>query len=159
MTEHDPIDHGHYGDVIRHLRLGETRTPTHVIVRPVEAYRIVATDMLADGLITVIQDGEVVTADVPRGFFWVSTPIPGDYLTVDPDGTVGHRAKALFEAEAQPTGSRGAQLNPGQQISSVHDVRPSGTALVVNADGDTKVILVPAAGLPMVPRFQMADAV
>lgn len=150
-------EHGHYGNTIRHLRLNETRKPTHVIVRPVEAYPIVATDMLADGLITVLQDGEVVTADVPRGFTWLGTPIPGDYLTVDPDGAVGHRAKALFEAEAESTGQRGAQMRPGQQLASIHDVRPSGTARVLNADGDVMVISVPPEGLPIVPRYPAAD--
>lgn len=140
----------HYGNTVRRLRLGATPAPTHLVCRPVAAFRIIATDTLADGVVTILQDGEAVLADVPRGFAWASTPIPGDYLVIEPDGSRSHRAAALFEAETQALPARGAQMQPGQQLASRHDIRPSGTARVLNADGD---VMLPVDA----PRARMSE--
>lgn len=147
-----------YGDAICRLPLSATPAPTHIVCRPVAAFRIIATDCLADCVLTVLQDGETVLADVPRGFAWASTPIPGDYLVIEPDGSRSHRAAALFEAETQAVPARGAQMIPGQQLASRHDIRPSGSARVLNADGDVMLLSVPVEGLPLVPRYPIAGA-
>lgn len=143
MIRHAPIEHAHYGNSMRRLRIGQTPAPTHVVCRPVAAFPIVATDHLADGVVSVLISGEVVLADVPRGFASLSTPVQHDMLIIGPDGEITHRARALFDAEAEAIRAVGPWS--ARTLLDAELDTPRAPAARLNADGDRMPIRDPQA--------------
>ncbi|WP_043353609.1 hypothetical protein [Methylobacterium sp. B1] len=90
-------------EALRTISTDGLLAPTHVISRPVTAFRICAADEIATHRrVTVLASGEVAHVHVPDDFCRAGTPVTGDWLLVSLVGEVSHCRAELFEQESIP---------------------------------------------------------